>query len=254
MSYTDPELRCLQHTPTGAEYVSQITSREDDRITRSAFRELTLRLAPKGARLFDFGAGPGIDARFFAERGFPVEAYDVDPRMCDFFSGHCRELMDSGQVVLYRSTYRNFINNAAERQADMVVSNFAPLNLVEDLRELFGKFAALTAPEGRVLASVLNPCYLPDMRSRYWWRGALKLWRQAELFLPGPQAPYFRRLLRHYASACQPYFRLRSLYPCMPDEALHEEGIDMQGPERFAWLRTAHCRYVFLLFDKVRPA
>lgn len=46
--HEDPDLRYLQHTPPGA-------------------------------RLFDFGAGPGIDTRFFAE--------------------HCRDLIDSGRTV-----------------------------------------------------------------------------------------------------------------------------------------------------------
>ena len=79
-AHEDPDLRYLQHTPAGAEYVSQITAQESDRRTRSAFRDLVLNIAPPAARLFDFGAGPGIDARFFAERGFTIDAYDVDPR------------------------------------------------------------------------------------------------------------------------------------------------------------------------------
>src|SRR5579863_6055157 len=131
MSCNDPDLRYLQRTPAGAEYVNQITAQEPDRRTRSAFRDLVLSLAPPGARLFDFGAGPGIDARFFAERGFTVEAYDVDPRMCEFFATHCREFIDSGSVTLDCSSYGEFLarkNPAGDRAAELVISNFAPLN------------------------------------------------------------------------------------------------------------------------------
>src|ERR1700733_6667525 len=109
MSCNDHELRYLQRTPAGAEYVSQINAQEADRRTRSAFRDLVLSIAPPSARLFDFGAGPGIDARFFAERGFRVDAYDVDPRMREFFVDHCRDLMDSGRVSLDGSAYREFL-------------------------------------------------------------------------------------------------------------------------------------------------
>jgi SAM-dependent methyltransferase len=243
MSCYDPDLRYLQRTPAGADYVSQITAQESDRSTRSAFRNLVLNIAPPGAMLFDFGAGPGIDARFFAERGFTIDAYDVDPRMREFFADHCRELIDLGRVTLDGSAYREFLARAAadgSRRADLVVSNFAPLNLVDDLRELFAKFHALTGPKGRVLAGVLSPYFIGDMRSRLWWRGAPRLWRDGELFLPGPQAPYYRRLLRHFRAASAPHFRLSRVF----------RGIDPQRDGRHGWLHFARCRYMFLLFEK----
>lgn len=237
MSCNDSDVRYLQRTPAGAEYVRQITAQESDRRTRSAFRDLVLSIAPPRARLFDFGAGPGIDARFFAERGFTIDSYDVDPRMREFFAEHCRDLMESGRVTLDGSAYREFLTRTTPeggRRADMVISNFAPLNLVDDLRELFGKFHALTAPNGKVLASVLSPCFIGDMRSRLWWRDAPRLWRDGELFLPGPQAPYYRRLLRNFRKVSAPNFTLRRVFP----------------GGRFAWLPIATSRYLFLLFEK----
>jgi SAM-dependent methyltransferase len=239
MSCNDSDLRYLQRTPAGAEYVRQINTQESDRRTRSAFRDLVLSIAPPGAKLFDFGAGPGIDARFFAERGFTIDAYDVDPRMREFFTDHCRDLIDSGSVTLDGSAYREFLARRTAdsgRRADLIISNFAPLNLVDDLRELFAKFHALTVPKGKVLASVLNPCFIGDLRSRYWWRGAPRLWRDGELFLPGPQAPHYRRLLRNFHAMSAPHFRLTRVL--------------RQRDGRFAWLPIARCRYTFLLFEK----
>jgi 2-polyprenyl-3-methyl-5-hydroxy-6-metoxy-1,4-benzoquinol methylase len=153
---------------TGAVYFQRITALEVNRRVRSTFQNLVLGLAPPGARLFDFGAGPGIDARFFAERGFKVEAYDVDPRMCEFFATHCREFIDSGSVTLDCSTYREFLARktpAGGGAAELVISNFAPLNQVDELPELFAKFHALTTPRGRLLLSVLTPYYLGDMKT-----------------------------------------------------------------------------------------
>jgi SAM-dependent methyltransferase len=254
MSCNDPDLRYLQRTPAGAEYVRQISTQEPDRRTRAAFRDLVLAIAPPGARLFDFGAGPGMDARFFAERGFTIDAYDVDPRMRDFFARHCGDLIEVGSVTLDGSAYREFLTRKtadSTRRADLVISNFAPLNLVDDLRELFGRFHALTRPKGRVLANVLCPYFFGDMRSRWWWRGAPRLWRDGELFLPGPQAPFYRRLLRHFRTASAPYFRLSRVYEGLPpSRAGHANGFDLQRSGRFAWLHVARCRYMFLLFEK----
>jgi SAM-dependent methyltransferase len=230
MNCSNPDLRYVQHTAGGAQYVRQITAQKSDRSTRSAFRELVLNIAPSGATLFDFGAGPGIDARFFAERGFTVDAYEVDPRMRDYFADHCRDLIDLGRVRLDDSPYREFLTRRTAdnaRPADLVISNFAPLNLVDDLRELFAKFHALTAPGGKVLANVLNPCFIGDMRFLAWWRGAPRLWRDGELFLPGPQAPYYRRLPGNFRAVSAPHFRLSRIFRGLP-----------LG------------RYMFLLFDK----
>jgi len=52
---------------TAATYVAAITAGEADRRARKAFQDLVLRIATPGAVLFDFGAGPGLDARFYAD-------------------------------------------------------------------------------------------------------------------------------------------------------------------------------------------
>ena len=89
------------------------------------------------------------------------------------------------------------------------------------------------------------------MRSRLWWRGVRRLWRDGELFLPGPQAPYFRRLLRNFRTMSAPHFTLSRVFPGVPASRRGSNGIDLKD---FAWLHIAKCRYVFLLFEKtVRP-
>jgi SAM-dependent methyltransferase len=241
-------------TLAGAEYVEQITALESDRRARSAFQELVLRIAPPGGALFDFGAGPGIDARFFAERGFTVEAYDVDPTMCSFFAEHCLNVIDSGRVTLECGDYREFLARGSpdtRRPADLVISNFAPLNLVDDLRELFAKFHALTGPGGKVFASVLSPYFIGDIRARWWWRNAPRLWRDGHVFMPGPQAPHMLRRLGDFDALSSPYFRLARVFRGLPPYRGHSNGVDMSGRGRYAaWLRLATSRFMFLLFEK----
>ena len=248
------DLRYLQRTPAGAEYVRQIDENESDRRARSTFREIVLSIAPPGGALFDFGAGPGLDARFFAERGFTVGAYDVDPRMREFFADHCRNFIDSGRVTLDRGTYREFVTSDTtdhRRRADLVISDFAPLNIVDDLPELFAKFHALTNSQGKVLASVLSPCFIDDLRTRWWWRGAPRLWRDGQLFLPGPQAPHYRRMLDHFRTVSARHFRLTRLFRGLPpSNGGPPVGVDVSRRSRLAWLHVISCRYMFLLFEK----
>jgi SAM-dependent methyltransferase len=254
---TDPSAEYVRYTHAGEEYVRQITALESDRRARSAFQELVLRLAPPGAALFDFGAGPGIDARFFAERGYTVQAYDVDPRMREFFAEHCRDLMDGGRVALDCSTYREFVTRRPAEpgpRADVVISNFAPLNLVADLHELFAKFHALTGPNGKVIASVLSPYFIDDMKQTWWWRNAARMWGHGYFFLPGPQAPHFRRRLTNFASLSQPYFRLARLFRGLPPLLGRQgKGVDVGDRAGFAWLRATTSRFMFLEFEKCAP-
>jgi SAM-dependent methyltransferase len=241
--------------PAGAQYVKLITAAPSDRRARSAFQDLVLAKAPRGALLFDFGAGPGIDARFFAERGFAVEAYDHDPRMCDFFAAHCRDLIDSSQVILDRCTYREFVDRETllcGRPADIIVSNFAVLNQVEELSELFATFHRLTAPTGRVLISVLNPWFIGDMRYRWWWRSAPRMLRHGHVFVPARAAPaHTRRQLAEFIAVSSPYFALTSVFRSSPGRGRPTSGIEVRHGSAFVWLHLATSRFMFLLFERL---
>jgi len=242
---------------TGAEYDRQITALESDRQARSAFRDLVLKIAQPGAALYDFGAGTGMDARFYAERGFTVAAYDVDAQMCQFFATHCRDLIDSGRVTLEGGSYHEFLasgGTGSARAIDLVTANFAPLNLIGNLTELFAKFHAITGPCGKVLASVLSPYFVGDLRYGWWWRNALRLWRSGSFAVQGAQALVIRRRIREFARQSAPYFVLQGVFRGLPASArVAASGLEV-GRHRVphAWLRVTTCRYMFLLFEK-RP-
>jgi SAM-dependent methyltransferase len=237
---------------TGARYVEAISALPSDRLARAAFQDLVLRIAPPGGALFDFGAGPGIDARFYAERGFRIGAYDVDPGMCDHFSVHCREFIQTGQIALLTGTYPDFLASETRDPADvdLVTSNFAPLNLVEDLQSLFLKFHALTAPDGKVLASVLSPYFVGDLRYRWWWSNCGRLWRDGHFAVPGARGPILRRRLTDFAAQSAPHFALKRVFPGLPSYRGRADGIDMNRHGASAWLRLTNCRFMFLLFEK----
>ena len=242
---------------TGETYFKRIMQRECNRRARAHFLELALQLVPPGALLFDFGCGPGIDARFYAERGYTVAAYDVDPKMCEFCSGHCRDHIDAGRVRLEVGEYRQFLAGRAASTAgrvDLVVSNFAPLNQIDDLGELFEKFHALTHPGGKVFVSVLSPYFVRDARRLWWWRSVPLLWRRGERFFPGGRAPpHYRRTLSNLAASSLPYFKLVRVFRGLPPRLGRQaRGIDVSGGLGSAWLRLATSEFMFLLFHRDR--
>ena len=239
---------------TGEAYFRAITEKASDRRARAAFQQLVLRTARPGARLFDFGAGPGIDARFYAEHGFTVAAYDADPEMRAFFSRYCEDFMDSGRVVLEQGDYREFLAPAsmpAGGAFELITSNFAPLNLVPDLRALFQKFHALAAPDARVLASVLSPYCISDLKYRWAWRNAPRLWRDGCYTIPAAQFPSTRRTLGNFAAHSAPYFTLERVYRGLPGFSGRDAiGVDVRRGIGWSWLQAVTSQFMFLLFRK----
>jgi SAM-dependent methyltransferase len=237
---------------TGARYVEAIRARDSDRRARDAFQALAVRLVKPAGRIFDFGSGPGIDARCYAERGFTVGAYDVDPQMRAHFEQYCRDDMIKGRITLDGGSYEEFLAAPrvnAGRRVDLITANFAPLNLVSDLTALFAKFHTLAAPEGVVLAAVLNPYFIGDLRYGWWWRNAPRLWRSGEFSVPGAQAPIVRRRLARYAAQCGPHFYLEHVFRGLPARAPPESaGFDVRDGVDGIWRHLTTCRFMFLKF------
>jgi len=238
----------------GADYVRAIQQEDSDRRAREAFQTLALSHAPPGGTIFDFGAGAGIDARFFAEQGLCVRVYDNDARMRSYLADTCRDLIDAGRVVPETGGYPEFLarnTDLSGPRAHLVIANFAPLDLVDDLPALFEKLHGLVLPGGSLLASVLSPYFLGDLKLGWRWRGMLGLWRTGRLVVPGARGNITRRHLRVFACDCAPWFALERVYRGLPPRSAGEAaGIDFAQSSRTAWLHLTRCRFMFLLFRR----
>jgi SAM-dependent methyltransferase len=234
---------------SGERYVAAMMARRSDRRARQAFVDLATEIVAPGAVILDFGAGPGIDAKAFAARGYRVYGYDTDPAMRATFERVCHDEIRRGEVTLWTDDFQTFLASTAlpmARAADLVVANFAPLNVVDSPRDVFRAFAALTTPDGRVLVSVLNPRFLGDLRYRWWWRNLPALGRHGEFAVKGRQFSVYRRTPRFLASAAASYFRLDRVERGLPTPLFLRRG--PLGP-----LARLSSRYLFLLFTKNHP-
>jgi SAM-dependent methyltransferase len=172
--------------------------------------------------------------------------------MREHFREYCREFIASGQVTLDDRSYSQFVStSSAGESIDLVISNFAPLSLVDDLPALFAKFHSIIAPGGKVLASVLNPYFAGDIRYLWFWRQVVPaLWRDGQFCSPGPQGPVYRRRLAYMRARSAPHFMLTRVLPCLPIPRL--PTILSAAPRRHTmpWLRMLRCRFLFLLFER----
>jgi SAM-dependent methyltransferase len=234
-----------------AAYLVAITQRASDRDARHAFQSLAMGLASPGASILDFGCGPGLDAQAYVARGFKVSAFDDDPATRELLRSRCRNEIDSGRLQLHASDYQRFLSAAGSAgSADLVTANFAPFNLIANLRELFVAFDRILGPTGKILASVLSPYFIGDMRYGWWWRHLGYLVRRGEYAVPGERGPIIRRCLAVYAHAAAPQFTLRLLWPGTSSGALMLDHAHLWHQGGLAWLPMARCRYMFLLFAR----
>jgi SAM-dependent methyltransferase len=241
----------VQATPTGAAYVEAMERDPRDREYRRAFQRLALSLVDRHGSMFDFGSGPGIDSRHYARAGRHVHAYDVDAGMCSYFEKHCASEIAAGSIRLHGGGYGEFLTSAqpSAGSMDLVVSNFAPLNLVAELPPLFEKFSSMLGAEGRVLVSVLNPFFGGLMRSRGWWLGlpALLITGRYTAKLHGI-LPVTRWQPARLARAAAPRFKLAAIHVT--------DGSADRTPRRFtrlsprAWLAITGSEFLFLQFER----
>jgi SAM-dependent methyltransferase len=233
---------------TGAEYVAALEARPSDRESRRAFQALALSLAGPAATIFDFGCGPGIDARCYAERGLRVGAYDVDRDMCAYFRIHCAAGLRNGEIVLLKDGYEDFLSAQPDSfagEVDLVTANFAPFNLAPDPRALFARLARLLVPGGRVLASVLNPLHAGDWHRGWWWSNLPRLLWRGQYEVPGAQVPITRYTPYRLLALAGSRFILEAAYADHADGA----GVPARLPRSGFALNS---RYLFLQFRIVQ--
>lgn len=189
---------------TGEQYHQFFLTSPPDRAVRDRFQNLVLDLLPEGADVLDFGAGTGIDAKAYAARGHLTFVYEPSESMHAHLTHYCHGEIANKTIVSVPSPL------ACRVQA--VTANFAVLNHFADHTLLFEDLSRVVNQGGFVLASMLNPYYLGDVRYSWWRENLLNLIRRGHYAIAS-ESRIHRFTPRVVARAAAPYFRLERLIP-----------------------------------------
>jgi ubiquinone/menaquinone biosynthesis C-methylase UbiE len=142
----------LAYDAIAASYDAQV---QGDAWMREVLHRHYARLFRRGDRVLDVGCGTGIDAVFLAEGGVHVTAIDYSREMIAQLrtrvsTAGVADLVDSRVMPIEE------LSRLVGTQYDGLISAFAGLSTLPDLRHFATDAAALVRPRGRVVLHMLN--------------------------------------------------------------------------------------------------
>jgi SAM-dependent methyltransferase len=192
----------------GEDYHAFITTSARNIRARARFQRLASAVLAPGGTVLDFGAGTGIDALLYADRGHRVQVYEPDPSMLGYLRNHCAAGIEAGRI-----SEADMVPRIA---LDAVTANFAVLNLIDDRVALFKRLHGLLKPGGTILLSVLNPYFAGDMKYPWWRHNLGRLLTRGRYSVHGPHGGVHRMTPRTIAREAHPGFRLVKVVPGHP--------------------------------------
>jgi SAM-dependent methyltransferase len=119
---------------------------------RAALWGEVARRVPAPAHLLDLGCGTGIDATYFAQRGYAVTAIDASPEMINQTRNR---VLRANVNVSVENIGAQELEKLGDIQFDAIYSDLGPLNCVSDLHVVACQCAVHLKPKGYLILSVM---------------------------------------------------------------------------------------------------
>ena len=123
---------------------------------RSRIRRLVERQLSPGASILEINAGSGLDAAYFAAKGFRVHATDVAPGMLEAIAGKAANPELEGRLTYAALSFLQ-LDEAQGGPYDLVFSNLGGLNCTDELGRVGGGLSRVLKPGGSVVLVVMPP-------------------------------------------------------------------------------------------------
>ena len=132
----------------------------DDHVNLARLRrkvyDHVLRFLQPTDRMLELNAGTGIDAAFFASRGYAVHAIDIAPGMLDHLAAKI-EQQHLRDRLTYQAVSFTELDRVETGPFQYVFSNFGGLNCIPDLSLASRHLPKILAPGGKLTWVIMPP-------------------------------------------------------------------------------------------------
>ncbi|MBK9097271.1 MAG: class I SAM-dependent methyltransferase [bacterium] len=123
---------------------------------RNQVMKHALKFLRPNDKILELNSGTGIDAQFFAERGFSVHCTDLSDGMVEQMKNKFSLGRFSEKISVQQCSFTE-LDKIGDRKFDFIFSNFGGLNCIPDLKEVTKFFPSLLNKNGRVCLVILPP-------------------------------------------------------------------------------------------------
>lgn len=123
---------------------------------RKQVRTHVLSFLQPNNKILELNAGTGLDAVFFAKRGFKVHAIDLSDGMVFQLRSKVEALQLQDKITIQKCSFTE-LERIAAGPFDYIFSNFGGLNCLADLTPVMRKMPRLLKPGGLVTAVMMPP-------------------------------------------------------------------------------------------------
>ncbi len=123
---------------------------------RKQVQKNVLKFLRLNDKILELNSGTGIDAEFFAEKGFTVHCTDLSDGMIGQMKKKFSATNFSDRLIIQQCSFTE-LDKIGNKKFDFIFSNFGGLNCIPDLRESTKFFPSLLNKNGRVCLVILPP-------------------------------------------------------------------------------------------------
>jgi ubiquinone/menaquinone biosynthesis C-methylase UbiE len=123
---------------------------------RSVTRQHIMRNLNTGDKILELNAGTGLDAVYFASKGFKVHAIDISEGMIERLKYKVDSFKLAGKITYELLSFTE-LHKLSGQSFDYIFSNFGGLNCVDNLEKVTRHFADILTQGGKVTFVIMPP-------------------------------------------------------------------------------------------------
>lgn len=124
---------------------------------RNRIRNFIIEKYPSDTKILEINCGSGLDAVYFAQKGFEIVASDISTGMIASLNLKINNLGLQNKIKTLESDFNALPTLLQNQKFDIIFSNFGGLNCIENPENLLNQFQNLLNENGKMIFVIMPP-------------------------------------------------------------------------------------------------